>query len=65
VFASEPPDSRRFAAVADRLIVTPHMAWYTEESERRLRHEAAEEATRLLRGERLRDAVVEPEHGEE
>lgn len=65
VFASEPPDMRRFAAVADRLIVTPHMAWYTEESERRLRHEAAEEAARLLRGGRLRDAVVQPEHGKE
>jgi len=63
VFASEPPDLGRFAAVADRLIATPHMAWYTEESERRLRHQAAEEAARLLRGERLRDPVVELERG--
>ncbi|HZD02363.1 MAG TPA: C-terminal binding protein [Actinomycetes bacterium] len=61
VFASEPPELGRFAAVGDRLIATPHMAWYTEESERRLRHEAAEEAARLLRGERLRDPVVESE----
>lgn len=60
VFASEPPDLGRFATVADRLIVTPHMAWYTEESEQRLRHQAAEEAARMLRGERLRDPVVEP-----
>ena len=60
VFAAEPPDLRRFAAVADRLIVTPHMAWYTEESERRLRQQAAEEAARLLRGERPQDPVVEP-----
>lgn len=60
VFASEPPELDRFATVADRLIATPHMAWYTEESERRLRHEAAEEAARVLRGERLRDPVVEP-----
>ncbi|HZD70416.1 MAG TPA: NAD(P)-dependent oxidoreductase [Actinomycetes bacterium] len=63
VFASEPPDLSRFTAVADRLIATPHMAWYTEESERRLRREAAEEAARLLRGERLRDPVVEPQRG--
>lgn len=63
VFASEPPDLGRFATVADQLIATPHMAWYTEESERRLRHEAAEEAARVLRGERLRDPVVEPERG--
>ena len=60
VFASEPPDLDRFAGVADRLIATPHMAWYTEESERRLREQAAEEAARMLRGEPLRDPVVEP-----
>jgi D-3-phosphoglycerate dehydrogenase / 2-oxoglutarate reductase len=60
VFACEPPDLGRFASVAERLIATPHMAWYTEESERRLREQAAEEAARMLRGERLRDPVVEP-----
>ena len=61
VFASEPPDASLFADVAGRVIMTPHMAWYTEESERDLRVKAAEEARRLLEGERPRDVVVDPE----
>lgn len=61
VFATEPPDLDRFAPVADRVIMTPHMAWYTEESERDLRQKAAEEAARMLLREPLRDPVVEPQ----
>lgn len=61
VFAAEPLDPSAFAAVAERVIMTPHMAWYTEESERDLRRKAAEEARRLLLGERPRDVVVDPE----
>lgn len=61
VYATEPPDVGRFAAVADRVIATPHMAWYAEESEADLRRKAAEEAARLLRGERPLDVVVAPE----
>jgi D-3-phosphoglycerate dehydrogenase len=61
VFAREPLDPSIFADVADRVILTPHMAWYTEESERDLREKAAAEARRLLEGERPRDVVVEPE----
>jgi len=60
VFASEPVEPSVFAEVADKLILTPHMAWYTEESERELREKAALEARRLLDGERPRDVVVEP-----
>jgi D-3-phosphoglycerate dehydrogenase len=60
VFNQEPPDLAAFAGVAERVVFTPHMAWYTEESEVDLRRKAAQEATRLLRGEPLRDAVVEP-----
>ncbi len=52
-----------FDDVADRVILTPHMAWYTEESERDLREKAAAEAKRLLEGERPRDVVVDPEAG--
>ena len=37
------------------------MAWYTEESSHDLRVKAAQEARRLLEGERPRDIVVEPE----
>jgi hypothetical protein len=36
------------------------MAWYTEESEVDMRRKAADEAVRLLRGEPLRDPVVDP-----
>lgn len=61
VYVAEPPGEERFAAVADRVILTPHMAWYTEESEHDLRVKAAQEARRLLEGERPRDVVVEPE----
>lgn len=61
VFASEPLDVSIFAPVAEHVILTPHMAWYTEESERDLRVKAAHEARRLLTGERPRDVVVDPE----
>ena len=60
VFEQEPPDLTAFAGVADRVVFTPHMAWYTEESEADLRRKAAQEAARLLRGEPLRDPVVDP-----
>lgn len=59
VYPQEPPDLSQFDSVADRVVFTPHMAWYTEESEADLRQKAAEEAARLLRGESLRDPVVE------
>ena len=44
-----------FEPVADRVLLTPHMAWYTEESEADMRRKAAAEAARLLRGEPLRE----------
>ena len=58
----EPPDLAALAPpeVAARMILTPHMAWYTEESEADLRTKAAGEAARLLRGERPLDAVAGP-----
>lgn len=58
VYPDEPPDVSVFDPVADRVLLTPHMAWYTEESETELRRKAAQEAARLLRGEPLQDAVV-------
>lgn len=63
VFDREPVDGARFAAVADQVILTPHMAWYSEESEHDLRVKASEEAARLLRGERPHDVVVDPTQG--
>jgi D-3-phosphoglycerate dehydrogenase len=59
VYAGEPPDLAPFAPVLERLILTPHMAWYTDESEQVLREKAAESARRLLAGERPDDVVVE------
>jgi D-3-phosphoglycerate dehydrogenase / 2-oxoglutarate reductase len=47
VFAPEPPGGA-FEGVSERVILTPHMAWYTEESERDLREKAAQEALRIL-----------------
>jgi D-3-phosphoglycerate dehydrogenase len=60
VFSPEPPDLSGLADVADRMILTPHMAWYTEEAETDMRTKAAREAARLLRGERPLDVVVAP-----
>lgn len=60
VFPAEPPDLGVFADVLDRLLLTPHMAWYTEESEQALRTKAAGAARALLLGERPDDVVVEP-----
>lgn len=45
---------------ADRLILTPHMAWYSEESEYSMRRQTAERALSILRGERPEDIVVDP-----
>jgi D-3-phosphoglycerate dehydrogenase len=58
VFESEPPGLEGFSGVLDRVIMTPHMAWYTEESERDLRTKAAMEARRLLDGEPLLNQVT-------
>lgn len=60
VFGAEPPQLAGFEGVLDRMLLSPHMAWYTEESEADLRLKAAHEARRLLQGERPRDVVVDP-----
>lgn len=59
VFPTEPVDATVFDAVADRVLLSPHVAWYTEESEADMRRKAAQEAARMLRGEPLREPVVE------
>jgi D-3-phosphoglycerate dehydrogenase len=58
VFPAEPPALDAFDGVMDRVVLTPHMAWYTEESEHAMRTKAAEAARRLLVGERPEDVVV-------
>lgn len=48
VFLPEPPDLEVFEGVLDRLLLSPHMAWYTEESQTEMRRKSAEEARRFL-----------------
>ena len=60
VLPVEPPDftdpilqswGRQEAEVRDRLVITPHCAFYSEEAYSELRRKGAEEALRILRGE--------------
>ena len=60
VFKPEPPDPEMFAGVLDSVILTPHMAWYTEETEIALRSKTAEEAKRILEGEKPDNPVPAP-----
>jgi D-3-phosphoglycerate dehydrogenase / 2-oxoglutarate reductase len=59
VFAHEPPGDV-FADVTERVILTPHMAWYTEESELDLRSKAAREALRIIEGQAPVNAAATP-----
>lgn len=60
VFSKEPPNITIYSEVEDHLLFSPHMAWYTEESEADLRAKAAQEVRRLILGERPKEIVVEP-----
>jgi D-3-phosphoglycerate dehydrogenase / 2-oxoglutarate reductase len=59
VFEQEPPQGA-FDEVSDVVILTPHMAWYTEESERDLRIKAAQEALRILDGRPPTNVAARP-----
>ncbi len=61
VFTPEPPDLTPFASVLDRLLLSPHMAWYTEESQADLRRRSATEAKRFLDGLPANNPLVTPE----
>jgi D-3-phosphoglycerate dehydrogenase len=60
VFSSEPPDLSVFEAVLDKMIMSPHTAWYTEESQDDLRRKSVDEARRVLAGERPKSVIVDP-----
>jgi len=64
VFEREPPDLKVFEPVSDRVILTPHMSWYTEESELALRRQAATEARRILDSQSPLHPVVTPAEAE-
>ena len=62
VLEHEPPGEAERALVAhERVVATPHAAWYSEESELALKTEAAREVVRVLQGERPRSPVNDPE----
>lgn len=61
VFSPEPADLSPFVDVEDQLILSPHTAWYSEESQTELRTKSAQEARRMLDGKPPLNAVVLPE----
>lgn len=61
VLETEPPDEDGPLVSHDRVLITPHAAWYSEESYETLKTEAAREVVRVLSGERPRSPVNEPE----
>lgn len=61
VLETEPPVGADACLIGHpRAIVTPHSAWYSEESFTALKTEVAREAVRVLNGERPRCPVNEP-----
>lgn len=60
VLEIEPPEAGDALVAHERVIVTPHAAWYSEESYDTLKTEAAREVVRVLSGERPRSPVNEP-----
>ena len=57
VLEQEPIDPASPLLRMEQVIVTPHAAWYSEEGRSDLKRRAAEEAVRVLRGERPRHCV--------
>jgi phosphoglycerate dehydrogenase-like enzyme len=51
VFESEPLPSHHVLRTHPRALITPHVAYYSVESESELKHRAAEEVVRAVRGE--------------
>jgi D-3-phosphoglycerate dehydrogenase len=56
VFWEEPPDfsnpeNLKFLS-RKNVLITPHVGWYSEESEKEVRRKAAEEVARVIRGEK-------------
>lgn len=50
VLEQEPPEQDNPLLSLDNIILTPHMAWYSEESQRRLQSAVAEDVARVLLG---------------
>ena len=61
VLEPEPPEAGDPLTAHPRVLLTPHAAWYSEESYETLKTEAAREAVRVLSGEPPRSPVNQPE----
>lgn len=59
----EPAPADYFLFDNENLLVTPHMAWYSEEAGAELQRKVAEEAVRFLKGEPIHYPVNRPENG--
>jgi D-3-phosphoglycerate dehydrogenase / 2-oxoglutarate reductase len=57
VFAEEPLDPGSPLRTAPHAVLTPHVAWYSDDAVVELRHKAAEQVARGLRGERLAPTI--------
>jgi D-3-phosphoglycerate dehydrogenase len=57
VMENEPVKADRTILKSDKLTVTPHTAWYTEQAMERMRRQACQEVARVLRGERPKNLV--------
>ena len=60
VLDAEPPPDDAPLLRSDRVLLTNHVAWYSERAMHRLRHELADRCARVLRGEPAA-GVVNPE----
>lgn len=58
VLEREPPRVDEPLLRHARVIVTPHVAWYSERAAFEMRRKAVEEVRRLLRGERLLNPII-------
>lgn len=57
VVQREPPEADRPILRHPRAVVTPHAAWFSQESLQRVKDQGMDEVVRVLRGERSRFAV--------
>ena len=50
VMEHEPPEGDHPLRFSERIVITPHCAWYTNRSQMELRQKACAEVIRVLRG---------------
>jgi D-3-phosphoglycerate dehydrogenase / 2-oxoglutarate reductase len=60
VMEHEPPDRAHPLRFSERVVITPHCAWYTQRSQKELRQKACAEAIRVLRGGIPKNLVNRP-----